>query len=216
MSQENIYGRDYLQKFTRLESIKATWELNKWRATQAMIAQDEYSAQTIIDVGCAAGTFIKSMKSLMPMARVIGVDINPLAVAHCTVGGLEAYTNEMFDFIWDTHLSQHQHVTMTFWDSLEHMRDPAGFLNRYRPKKVLASLPCLDGFLEHFTSFDICLWKHYRPMEHLWHFTADQFVAFMKEAGYVMVSGPMFDECYWRVDPILKDRNIMTFSFQRA
>lgn len=215
MSQESIYGRDYLQKFIKLEAIKATWELNKWRATKTAVTVDD-STQLVIDVGCACGTFIKSFKNIYPTIRTIGVDINPLAVAECTFNGIEAYTQEMFSYLWEDNLSKFNNTIMTFWDSLEHMRDPIAFLKKYSPKNVIVSLPCLDAFLENYTSFDIILWKHYRPMEHLWHFTIDQFQNFMESAGYRVIRGPLFEESYWRADPLLKERNIMTFSFERA
>jgi 23S rRNA U2552 (ribose-2'-O)-methylase RlmE/FtsJ len=177
---------------------------------------EESSPQVIVDVGCAMGTFIKSMKNLHPVARTIGIDINPLAVAECVVSGHEAYTNEQFEYIHDEHFSQFQNTTFTFWDSLEHMRDPIDFLLRYKPRRVLASLPCLDGFLEVDSMDNLVMWKHYRPQEHLWNFTISQFIQFMERANYQVLAGPLFEECYWRFDPKLKDRNIMTFAFARA
>jgi hypothetical protein len=214
MTEDAIYGADYLAKFKRLESIESTWALNRWRAEKARMSLVD-SAPVIIDVGCAAGTFIKAMKNKLPCARVVGIDINPLAVAECTAASIEAYTNEQFEYVWENHFSKF-HLLMTFWDSLEHMRDPIGFLDKYKPNQICVSLPCLDGFLMHHSSIDIVLWKHHRPLEHLWTFTAYQFQEFMKRAGYKVDEGPIFGESFWRRDDVLGEKNIMTFILSRV
>ena len=70
-------------------------------------------------------------------------------------------------------------------------------------------MPCLDAWLEINPNKSLQLWKHWRPLEHLWYFTHDQLVEFLSLYGYTKVYST-FDESKIRTDDLLKDKNIMS------
>lgn len=213
-----LYEQKYIEKYIALEKNSDAWLLNEWRAEiVGQYLKEQMAKPFVLDVGCGSGTFLDCITRLYDsMCKPVGIDINELAVGYCVLKELKAYTPRQFNFLMDKYLSSANNTVMTFWDSLEHLTDPAKIINKYRPIRIFASLPCLDAFLQKNSMDDIVLWKHYRPKEHLWNFTAAQFVRYMKNLGYQLLSGPVFTESKWRVDKELGDGNIMTFQFTRA
>jgi hypothetical protein len=150
---------------------------------------------------------------------IIGVDVNPYSVSHAVSLGFQAYTPEMFDEFCvenqGTFMESSPRV-MTFWDVFEHLQDPRAFLKQYNPELLVMSLPCLDGFYEAFgRDADLQLWKHYRPLEHLWNFTEGSLVQFLQGCGY-KTTRVYYGESSFRKDPKLGEKNIMTIVSERV
>lgn len=217
---QEIYEEKYLEKYILLEKNSEAWLLNEWRAEMVgkyLNLKEQTVRPFVLDIGCGSGTFLDCLTRLYDsVCKPIGIDINEVAVGYCVLKDLKAYTPRQFDFLMDKYLLKSTNTIMTFWDALEHLQDPSKLINKYKPMRIFVSLPCLDGFLQNHSMHDLVLWKHYRPGEHLWNFTASQFVRYMKNLGYKVASGPVFTESKWRVDKELGEANIMSFHFVRV
>jgi SAM-dependent methyltransferase len=209
-----MYDMDYLNKYIDLDVQGLSQPLNEWRYNFLKRAiKDPERVYDIIDVGCSTGSFLSAVRRFNNLWCVAGIDVNPMAVAYTVNRGIRAFTPDTFDVVY-RYMAEDTY--MTFFDTLEHMQDPRKFLQKYKPKGIVVSLPSLDGFLKYCPDKNIQLWKHYRPEEHLWNFTADDFVEFMLQCGYYCTNGPDWSESNFRRDSILKDRNLMAFSFLRV
>ena len=135
----------------------------------------------VLDVGVGGGAFCISVPCM-------GTDIDLDALAWL----------EENEQLWD----QSEVATMTFWDSIEHIRHPGELLNKCRGT-VLLSTPIYRDF-EHCINS-----KHYKPGEHLWYFTDRGLKIFMAEAGFMCVDQNRMEESVGRED-------IGTYAFSRA
>lgn len=69
---------------------------------------------------------------------------------------------------------------LTFWDSLEHIPDPEPLLAK-AAVFVLISMPIYAG------EEDCRRSKHFKPGEHVWYFTQDGLIEWMKGLGFELV-----------------------------
>lgn len=116
----------------------------------------------LVDVGIGGGRFVEERRNTS------GYDVNPHAVAWLKETGR-----------WHDPYRQ-QVMAASFWDSLEHILDPAPLLANVR-YWVFVSVPI-------FTDCDHVLRsKHYKPAEHVWYLTDAGLIAFMRRAGFELV-----------------------------
>lgn len=94
------------------------------------------AAAAIVDVGCGAGAFLSAARRANLSAT--GLDVSEAAAELCRQRGHEARVG---DFLQTDGLDPVDVVTM--WDVLEHLRDPAGFLeaaaSRLRPHGIFVA-----------------------------------------------------------------------------
>jgi hypothetical protein len=176
------YGGGYLDRWRQFEA--ASRELSARRAQ--LLHALAPAAYTILDYGCGLGHFVSA-------ARQIGFDAWGF-----DIGGVEPEAN-----CWDA---------VTFFDSLEHLTDPADTIKTLSPRIVFISLPeChKPGDPEWFLS-----WKHRKPGEHLWHWNRWGLDNFMELLNYQPVMHCWFeDEFRPRYDPALP--NILTACYRRV
>lgn len=101
---------------------------------------------------------------------------------------------------------------VTFFDSLEHLPDPAACVRSLAPEWVMVSVP----WCHRPQDWDwFGPWKHRRPGEHLHHWNRETLVAFFAGLGYAEVmSGCLEDD--WRPNPTQREPNILTALFRRS
>jgi len=97
----------------------------------------------------------------------------------------------------------HEHIAcMTFWDSLEHIPDPAPLLAKCE-KLAFISTPI-------FKHCEHCMHsKHLKMPEHLWYFTEKGLCRYMAELGFALIGASRIEELVGRED-------IGTYVFQRV
>lgn len=173
------YDESYFEKYRGYAFSEMGRRLNDARL--ALVAR--FWEGPLCDVGIGCGQFVWSR----PLTR--GYDVNPAGIAWLRDRGLwcDPYETEV--------------RAATFWDSLEHIPDPAPLLANVRDFAFVA-IPIFRD-LDHVRTS-----KHFRPDEHAWYFTEPGFVSFMAEHGFRLLDVSDDETRIGRED-------IMTFAFER-
>lgn len=123
----------------------------------------------ILDVGVGAGTFLEHWNSSLLDRCGAGFDVNPAGVAWLKERG------------WYADLyGRGLHPVVTFWDALEHIREPSAALDCVGTWAFVA-LPIFRDAAHVLAS------RHYRRDEHYWYWTRAGFVAFAASCGFAVV-----------------------------
>lgn len=113
----------------------------------------------VLDFGAGSCAFVRAR----PMT--LGYDISPITVFDLKSRGL--YSNPY----------KTRHRIVTCWDSLEHLKNPRGLLDRI-DKRVYLTIPIFK------TGEQARYSKHYKPGEHYWYFTEWGLERYMNDAGF--------------------------------
>lgn len=140
--QDMPYDEGYFERYQRQADTAIGRALTEARA--ALVAR--HYAGWLLDVGIGCGQFVQARP------QTCGYDINPAGVRWLRERGL--YMD----------LYGQSYPALTFWDSLEHIPDPAAAVARAR-EWVFVSLPIYES-AEH-----VLRSKHFRRDEHIWYHT---------------------------------------------
>lgn len=173
-----IYNEEYWAKYRVLGRSNLGCEITAARARKVA----EYTYRKILDFGCGAGTFINRL--LADGIDVTGFDINPHS-GQCVV-----------ERLYDSYSG------VTFWDSLEHLNDPAMVLKGISADYVFICTPNSNNH----DGRNLTTWKHYRPKEHIHYFNESSLKVLLASCGFDMVE-VSFEESLWRLDG---EQNIIT------
>lgn len=135
----------------------------------------------VLDIGIGAGTFMEKH------GNCLGYDINPYAVEMLIKKHLwfDPYTDDF---------EAANIAAVTFFDSLEHIESPSEILNRLKRQLVIVSIPIFYSRQHMMNS------KHFKPGEHIWHFTRLQFEAYMAGRRFGIVEERMDETQLGRTD----------------
>lgn len=160
----HVYDQDYFDNYRELADGPVAQGLNAFRVR--MVDRLAADGEVILDVGIGDGAFLRSLEDARPDLRLRGCDINPTAIryleVHDQLGSLDL--GPVYDVV-------------TFWDSLEHFRDPRVPLRAVGIYAVV-SLPTFADAGAAGRS------KHFKPAEHFWYFTPSGFRAFANQEGF--------------------------------
>lgn len=165
-NNEEIYDEATFHRLAARDKTAIGRRLNQFRLE--LVHRYTGESNRVLDVGIGAGTFMDLH------GNCLGFDINPYAVALLRERGL--YFNPYCDDFEAANIA-----AVTFFDSLEHIADVGQILGRLRGQVVIVSLPIFRDARHMQTS------KHFKPGEHVWHFTRRQFEAFMRGHGFEIV-----------------------------
>jgi len=183
MSTSVPYDEDYYKKYLRYENTDISKKLNNGRAN---ITQ-KYCC-SLLDIGVGSGEFIKNSK-----IKVCGYDINPIAIEWL----------KLENIFLDPYKEKIDVDGLSFWDSLEHIKDPNSLLSRLgKDKFVFISMPIFVDLHEIKSS------KHYRPNEHFYYFTVRGMINYMSDSGFSIIEIDDFETKAGRED-------IQTFVFKK-
>jgi hypothetical protein len=122
----------------------------------------KYYDGLVVDVGIGSGHFIERH------GNATGFDVNSDAVNW--LKEKNRYCN----------LYEGEHIAATFWDSLEHIKEPNVAL-RHVKKWVFISIPIFTDINNILKS------KHYKKDEHYWYFTHAGLVDWFYEQGFEII-----------------------------
>jgi hypothetical protein len=175
---ESPYDAEYLAKLRAMDKTDIGDKLNRARCNWV----SKYYDGRVCDIGVGGGRFVLQ-------SGASGYDINPHAVE---------WLHDQGRFV-DPYKEPQD--ALTFWDSMEHIHDPAPLLENAM-RWVFASLPIFTG-PDH-----ILRSKHFRRNEHCWYFTTEGFIGFMDAHGFdVRGISDMETKC--------GREDIKTFAFER-
>lgn len=161
------YDDAYFAKYQAMADSEVGAALNAFRAQ--MVSRhaplDGQGSATLLDVGIGDGAFLRSVAGF-DWLTASGCDINPAGVAYLIEHGQLASFEHPASF-----------DVVTFWDSLEHIRDPRPALAAAR-HVALVSIPIFTDAAHAVTS------RHFRPDEHFWYFTRHGFIQFADQEGF--------------------------------
>jgi len=170
------YDASYFEKYVELDKTNMAERLTKARISLV----ERHTVEKPIDIGIGGGKFCKDMGAH-------GYDVNPLAVQWLKANGKYKDPYKQTNFC------------LTFWDSLEHIDAPSALL-KLCTGFVFVSIPI-------FESRDHCLKsKHFKPGEHIWHFTHDGFIDWMEDKGFIMLE-------YNNMESTLGREGIVSYAF---
>lgn len=138
----------------------------------------------VLDVGIGCGAFLNAravwrVGCQRPLD--MGYDVNPAGVAWLKARNL---FGDLYNGRWDA---------VTFWDVLEHMRDPRPALAACR-KFAFVSIPIFRD------SAHVLASKHFRRDEHYWYFTREGFIAFARSQGFEVLEISLAETVIGRED----------------
>ncbi len=150
------YSGEYFEKYQVMDNTEMGIALTDIRVA---FVNEFYIGQSIIDIGIGGGRFCKQRGAY-------GYDVSNEAVEWLKSVGMYA----------DPYASQVD--ALTFWDSLEHIPDPAAIVQQSK-KWVFVSMPI-------YKDMDDCLIsKHYKPGEHLHYWTDQGLIDWFAGQGFV-------------------------------
>lgn len=173
-----IYNGEYWDKYNRYAQTELGLKLTKARIAFV----NKYHTGSLLDYGIGSGQFL-SMRG-----KTEGWDINPEALKWLVRNSLLGSPEQDYPAI-------------SFWDSLEHLEDPAKALEHVE-EWAFISIPIFRD-LDHIRSS-----KHFRPGEHVWYFTHQGLEKYMSYVGFRIVESSYMESDLGRED-------IVSFAFHR-
>lgn len=176
------YDQNYFENYVRMAGTPMGRALTSARVDVVRRHTDGH----VVDVGIGCGAFIAAR-----MGWTWGYDVNPAGIAwlHSTGRWCDPYEAPV--------------DAVSLWDVLEHIPDPLALLRNVR-RWVFMSLPIVPG-----DGPPTAEWKHYKPREHCWYWTAEGMVRWMAAHGFELRHRSAMETRLGRQD-------IGTFVFQRA
>lgn len=166
---EAVYDQAYFDRYRAQADTEVGRSLMAARVAlvKRQVGDISLGFRRTLDVGIGSGAFVEAMEA--SGFAVCGYDVNPAGVAWLKDRGCYAdlYDGPLFDVV-------------TFWDALEHIRDPRAALARCRTWAFVA-LPVFRDCAHVLAS------KHYRRDEHYWYFTREGFRRFAETEGFAVV-----------------------------
>ncbi len=184
----SIYDRSYEIKYSRYENTPIGREIQNLRCEVVRRHLKLGPEYNLLDFGCGVGSFVKFMDT-DHYINVEGFDINPY-VKFCDISVLFKRYN-----------------VVTFWDSLEHLRDPVKIIRGLNPEYLFICSPSTDDW-----DGDITQWRHYMPQEHCHYFNKLSLTVLLEDCGYKVLE-VTYDESKLRRGG--GDKNIITIAAKK-
>lgn len=162
---ETVYDAAYFARYAAQAETPIGRQLNAFRAAIVERHRDAlgYSpSAAVLDVGIGDGAFVRTYELA---GLVLGYDVNPAGIEWLKARGS---WGDLYAETWPI---------VTFWDALEHIREPAAALDQVE-KLAIVSIPTFRDAAHVLAS------RHYRRDEHYWYWTRDGFLRFASSCGF--------------------------------
>lgn len=173
---------------------RASWLLSKailYGMTKRISQVTRYKKEgRLLDVGCATGVFMESMRSLDSRNKKInwelqGVEISPYASDIARKKGFQVFMGRLRD----AHYLDEYFDTITLWDVFEHLHDPKGDLREIH--RILKKDGLLVMRLPNLDSWDAKIfgkyWAGFEPPRHLYIFGKGTITKMVESSGFKII-----------------------------
>lgn len=181
-----MYDEGYFNIYKHREATELGKKLNAFRIE---LVNEYIENELALDIGIGSGFFLRER------GNCVGYDVCPPAIDY-----LKSTANWYDPYLFD--VVDYSIKGVTFFDSLEHLKNPGIILSKLENQFVFISMPIFEG-LDHVLGS-----KHFKPKEHSYYFTKTGLIDFMKRYDFE-VKKIQDDETK------LGRENIMTFVFRR-
>ena len=154
----SIYDKSYTIKYSRYERTTVGKRIQELRY---QVVNRHVEQGSVLDFGCGVGSFVKKV-GVDANYSCYGFDINPYS----------GYSDIAVLF--------EDYKVVTFWDSIEHLRDPKKIIKGLDAEYVFICTPSTDDF----DGRDFTAWRHYMPHEHCHYFNSKSLSALLSVCGY--------------------------------
>lgn len=182
-SQLVAYDEAYFDKCAGYKGGEIAKAINRGRVE--IVARHFCPVSPVLDIGIGSGEFIETRP------QTFGYDVNPVAVEWLKTRGL-----------WSDDFGRFKAFTM--FDVIEHVPQPEAYFDAmWAGSYVFTSIPVYADLTKIRES------KHYRPNEHLYHFTKQGFISWMQGHGFECLEVSDFETRAGR-------DSILTFAFRKT
>lgn len=136
------------------------------------------NCRRLLDVGCSNGAFVNAAGENWGY-NAEGLELNPEIAAFA-----RQKTKRIIHESWSTVVGRFD--VITYHDVFEHVPDPRDELARvfrHLRSEGLLVLDCPDAGCTEAAFMD---WKHWRPEQHLWHWTEQTLTVLVQRAGFIV------------------------------
>jgi hypothetical protein len=164
------YDAAYFERYRAMAETPVAVALNAFRVGLVeRYAPPLADGVSVLDVGIGDGAFLRAADQATPGLEFCGFDVNPAGIGYLWERGL-----------WGDIADPDGWDVLTFWDSLEHIRDP-------RPALAAAKHLAIVSIPTFRDESHVLASRHYRKDEHYWYFTRAGFIAFAVSQGFEVV-----------------------------
>jgi SAM-dependent methyltransferase len=150
------------------------------------------SGMSVLDVGAASGAWLE-VAAANGAEAAVGVEIGAAAAAGARARGLDVRTGKLADAL--SGLEGERFDLITFWDVLEHLRDPRHELSLARELlapggRIAATFPNVEGLYPQLTHRLLArrtgIWEYPELPVHIYDFSPTTARRLFEQAGYTV------------------------------
>lgn len=186
MYQEEYWSSDRAREFgyTRYLADAADY-LRTYRLRSRLIAARRPLPGRVLDVGCAAGFFLRVMADLGWTTTGLEISAGMCEYARGTLGLPDVRRGDLLS----VPLPAESFDVVTLWDVIEHLEDPPAHLRAARAALAPDGLLVLEtqNVASGFARLLGRRWQHFKHEEHLYHFDPATLERLLREAGFRIV-----------------------------
>ena len=196
---EEYYKTEYWPKFEKKGNYVDAEDLISKREEKALIRIDFLESvvrvrDSCLEIGCASGEFLDSLKKKYSQLRTIGVELSDRERGYATNRGLEVCDNNFMDIEF-----QEQFDLIALFHVIEHFEDPTAALTKIRfllkdDGHVFIEVPLLDNYWM-FTM------ERFFRIDHYYSFSRYTFSKLLEKCGFATVK---IDDNYHHVRSVLR------------
>ncbi|MEK7624463.1 MAG: class I SAM-dependent methyltransferase [Patescibacteria group bacterium] len=190
---DNFYERYWAERNDYLDDFAI-----KWPKLKPYIPKEK--GVVILDFGCGNGRILKTIKSINPEARLIGLDVSETALLEAkkilpeaefhkiTDGGKLSLNNETVDFVFSSEVIEHIYDVENAFSEVSRLIKPGGRLLLTTPYHGL-----IKNILIALFAFD----RHFNPAgPHIRFFTEKSLFSLLKKNGFEIITHGYYGRFY--------------------
>jgi 2-polyprenyl-3-methyl-5-hydroxy-6-metoxy-1,4-benzoquinol methylase len=183
MYQEEYWSSDRARDFGYTRYLAdAPDYLRTYRLRSRLITSRRAAPGRVLDVGCAAGFFLKVMADLGWKTTGLEISATMCEYGRTTLGLPDVRRGDLLS----VPLEPQSFDVITLWDVIEHLEDPPAHLRAARAALADDGLLVLEtqNVASTFARLLGRRWQHFKHEEHLYHFEPATLARLLSDAGF--------------------------------